>query len=219
MNFDLGDMNFDFGNMENLGPAMRDVVRDARREALRASREARREAMRASGEARREALRAAEEARRALGQLHVFSTDNGARKSTTIDLGKARIVCTDPQGEMKIESVNGKKILTAKDPEGRLLFSGPVDSKEDLDKVPADVRQRYDKLETKDLPGVLSTAATQKEDDDEFESADEDEGDTDRNDDSDDKDDDNGESSEPSMQQVAYQSCPRSFGPLNITLL
>lgn len=220
MNFDLGDMNFDFGNMENLGPAMRDVVRDARREALRASRDARREAMRASGEARREALRAAEEARRALGQLHVFSTDNGARKSTTIDLGKARIVCTDPHGEMKIESVNGKKILTAKDPQGRLLFSGPVDSKEDLGKVPADVRQRYDKLETKDLPGVLSTAVTEKDDDNDFESNAEEDGDSDR-DDSDDNDNDDGddEASEPSMQQVAYQPCPRSFGPLNITLL
>lgn len=220
MNFDLGDMNFDFGNMENLGPAFRDAVKDARREALRASAEARREAMRASGEARREALRAAEEARRALGQLHVFSTDNGARKSTTIDLGKARIVCTDPQGELRIESVNGKKVLTAKDPEGRLLFSGPVDSKEDLDKVPADVRQRYDKLEQKDLPGVLSTASTDKEDDDESESTDEDDGDTER-DDSDDNDNDDGDSeaSEPSMQQVAYQPCPRSFGPLNITLL
>lgn len=221
--FDFGDMNLDLSNLQNLGPAMRDVITDARREALRANAEARRahrEALRANGEARREGLRAAEEARRALGQLHVFSTDNGARKSTTIDLGKARIICTDPQGELKIESVNGKKVLTAKDPEGRLLFSGPVDSKEDLDKVPADVRQRYDKLETKDLPGVLSTASTDKEDDNEFESADEDDGDADR-DDSDDNDEDDGESeaSEPSMQQVAYQSCPRSFGPLNITLL
>ncbi|HWM26209.1 MAG TPA: PDZ domain-containing protein [Chthoniobacterales bacterium] len=220
MNFDLGDMNFDFGNMENLGPAMRDVVRDARREALRASRDARREARRASGEARREALRAAEEARRALGQLHVFSTDNGAKKSTTIDLGKARIVCTDPQGELKIESVNGKKILTAKDPQGRLLFSGPVDSKEDLDKVPADVRQRYDKLEQKDLPGVLSTASTEDDDDgNDFDAADQEDGEADKDDDSGGDDDEGSEASEPSMQQVAYQSCPRSFGPLNITLL
>ena len=121
---------------------------------------------------------------------------------------------------MKIESVNGKKILTAKDPQGRLLFSGPIDSKEDLDKVPADVRQRYDKLEQKDLPGVLSTASADKEDDNEFENGDEDDGDANRDDDSgDDDDDEESEPSEPSMQQVAYRSCPRSFGPLNITLL
>ena len=86
-------------------------------------------------------------------------------KSTTIDLGKAQITVTDPQGEMKIEKVNGKKILTAKDPQGHLLFSGPVDTKEDLDKVPADVRQRYDKLEQKDLPGVISTVSTDTDED------------------------------------------------------
>ena len=123
-------------------------------------------------------------------------------------MAKAQIVCTDPQGEMKIEMVNGKKILTAKDPQGRLLFSGPIDSKEDLDKVPADVRQRYDKLEQKDLPGVLSTASTDKEDDDEFESADEEDGDTDRNDDPTTTTMTSSEASEPSMQQVAYQSLP-----------
>jgi hypothetical protein len=221
--FDFGDMNLDLSNLQNLGPAMRDVITDARREALRANAEARRahrEALRANGEARREGLHAAEEARRALGQLHVFSTDNGARKSTTIDLGKARIVCTDPQGELRIESVNGKKVLTAKDPEGRLLFSGPVDTKEDLDKVPADVRQRYDKLEQKDLPGVLSTASTEEDDDgNEFDTAEQEDGDTDKDDDSGGDDDEGSEASEPSMQQVAYQSCPRSFGPLNITLL
>jgi len=203
MDFDFGDMNFDFSAMENLGPQMRDVVRDARREALRASAEARREALRESGEARREALRAAEEARRAARKIHVFSSDNGAMKSTTIDMAKAQIVCNDPHGEMKIETVNGKKILTAKDPQGRLLFSGPIDSKEELDKVPAEVRQRYDKLEQKDLPGVISTVSTDKDAD-----ADEDNG----RDDSDDADDtDNSDDSEATFQQVSYRAFPRSF--------
>jgi hypothetical protein len=201
--FDFGDM--DFGDLKNIQPAIADVVKDARREALRASAEARREALRESGEARREALRAAEEARRAARQLHVFSTDNGAVKSTKIDLGKAQITVTDPSGEMRIEKVNGKKMLTAKDPQGRLLFSGPVDSKEELDKVPADVRQRYDKLEQKDLPGVISTVSIDKDNDGDNERDDQDDADDDAN------DNDNSDDSEASMQQVAYQALPRLF--------
>jgi vacuolar-type H+-ATPase subunit H len=123
---DLG-FNFDFSNMPDLsslsnlsdlsdlsdlkdfGPSIRDAVKEARREALQASKEARREAlqatkearreaMRESGEARREALRAADEARRAARQFHVFSTDNGAVKSTKIDLANAQITVTDPSG-------------------------------------------------------------------------------------------------------------------------
>ncbi|HEX7517913.1 MAG TPA: PDZ domain-containing protein [Chthoniobacterales bacterium] len=202
--FDFGDMK-DLADLKNIGPSIRDAVKDARREALRASTEARREALRESGEARREALRAAEEARRAARQFHVFSSDNGAVKSTTIDLGKAQITVTDPHGEMRIEKVNGKKMLTAKDPQGRLLFSGPVDSKEELDKVPAEVRQRYDKLEQKDLPGVISTASTDAD-----EEADNDSDDSD-NADNDADDDDSSEPSEASMQQVFYQAFPRSF--------
>src|SRR5204862_1673829 len=61
MKFDLGNMNFDFSSTKDVGPAIREAVTEARREALRASAEAQREALRASGEARREALRASEE--------------------------------------------------------------------------------------------------------------------------------------------------------------
>jgi vacuolar-type H+-ATPase subunit H len=210
----------DLENLKDVGPSIRDAVNEARREALRASREARheameatkearREAMRESGEARREALQAADEARRAARQFHVFSTDNGAVKSTKIDLNKAQITVTDPSGEMRIEKVNGKKMLTAKDPQGRLLFSGPVDSKEELDKVPADVRQRYDKLEQRDLPGVISTASI-----DQDEEADNDSENNDEEADND-SDNDNSDESDAPVQQVSYRSFPRSFWTLN----
>jgi hypothetical protein len=221
MNLNLENMP-DMENFKDLGPAIRDAVRDAHREAMQATAEARREAMRATGEAKREAMRATqqarreveranEEARRAANQLHMFNYDDGAMRSTTIDLGKAQIVMTDPKGEMKVETVNGKKILTAKDPQGRLLFSGSIDTKEDLDKVPADIRQRYDKLEQKDLPGVIST----KSENDEGVASNDNDNDSDADDDDDDgDDDDNGDAS--SMQQVSYHGSPRSFRMFNV---
>ena len=221
---DLSNLK-ELGELKELGPAIREVVaearreaiqasKDARREAMDAAREARREAKRESVEARREALRAAEEARRAARQFHVFSTDEGAVKTTKIDLGKAQIVVTDPKGELQIETVNGKKILTAKDPQGRLLFSGPIETKEELDKVPADVRQRFEKLEQNDLPGVISTVNAQKEEeadanDDEEVADDEDANDNGR---------DDSDTSEPVIQQVSYQAFPRSSRTFNVTI-
>jgi hypothetical protein len=78
-----------------------------------------------------------------------------------------------------LANVDGRKLLTVKDPQGKLLFSGPVETKEDLDKMPADVRERYNRLEQNDLPTVNPRSDT--------DSADED--DTDDGDDEDDDDD------------------------------
>ena len=105
---------------------------------------------------RDEARRVRDEARRAAGNITVTTNDDGTMKTTKIDIGKAQIVYSDDKGELRVEKVDGKKILTAKDPKGLLQFSGPVETKEELDKVPADVRQRYDKLQTNDLPAVIS---------------------------------------------------------------
>jgi hypothetical protein len=104
-----------------------------------------------------EVRRARDEARDAMGNVKIYSKDNGALKSTKIDISKAQTVFSDDKGEMKIEPVDGKKVLTAKDPQGKLLFSGPVETKEDLDKVPADVRQRFDKLQQRHIPSVMSS--------------------------------------------------------------
>ncbi len=143
----------DFGNLgdkmqmlqEQLGNDQRGMIRGA-------VEQARHEVERAKGEI----MRAQNEARRAMQDVRVSTTDdNGTIKTTRIDLGKAQIVFSDGSGEMKIESVNGKKQLTAKDSQGRLLFSGPVETNEDRDKMPAEVRQRFEKLEDKDLPAAI----------------------------------------------------------------
>ena len=68
-------------------------------------------------------------------------------------------------------------MLTAKDPQGKLLFGGPIETKEDLEKVPAEVRQRYEKLQQHDLPAVSPPDLRAEND------ADEDENDTDEDED------------------------------------
>ena len=134
------------------------------------------------------AKRAREDARRAAREIRILSNDNGTLKATKIDIGQAQIVFSDDKGEMKLENVNGKKVLTAKDPQGKLLFSGPVETKQDFDKVPADVRERYEKLQQNDLPAVGPRS------------------DSDNGADADDDDDDEEEQTrEPSSEQVSVE--------------
>jgi len=150
------------------------------------------------------ARRARDDARRAADQLRIFFEDDGAVKASNIDLGKAQIVFSDDKGEIKLANVDGKKLLTVKDPQGKLLFSGPVETKEDLDKMPADVRERYNRLEQSDLPTVAPRSDTDSADD----------ADTDDADDEDDDDDaDTGEVS----QQVSFQSSPHEMIPQSIS--
>jgi PDZ domain len=216
----MKDFKFDF-KAPDFDPAISETVKTAQLEAARATAEARNrareEVQRVREQAQRnreqaqrnreEAQRARDEARRSSREMRLFSSDKGTMKSTTIDLGKATIVFTDDKGELKIETVNGKKILTAKDPQGRLLFSGPVDSQEELDKVPVEVRQRYDQLENKDLPTVNPNSFVEN---DENADSDNDNDDEDNSNDSDNDGDDSVDASHATVQQVSFQTCPRT---------
>ncbi|MBA3831374.1 MAG: PDZ domain-containing protein [Chthoniobacterales bacterium] len=104
--------------------------------------------------AKKEALRAGDEAREAARRLRIVTTDDGTLKSTHVDLGKAQIVFSDEKGELRLETVDGKKMLTAKDATGKVLFQGPIDTEEERAKVPAEVRKRYENLEHQDLPPI-----------------------------------------------------------------
>ena len=127
---------------------------------------------------RDEARRVREEARRAAGNITVTKNgENGGLSTTKIDIGKAQIVYSDDKGELRVEKVDGKKVLTAKDPKGLLQFSGPVETKEDLDKVPAEVRQRYEKLQSNDLPAVISSQQPEIDSDTDIDEEDGDEAD------------------------------------------
>src|SRR5438270_532640 len=148
-----------------------DAVMTAQAEAQRVREEAQRrreEAQRVRDQAQRirdQAQRARDEARCAAGNIAVTKDQDGGLKTTRIDIGKAQIVYSDDKGELRVEKVDGKKVLTAKDPQGLLLFSGPVETKEELDKVPAEVRQRYEKLQQNDLPAVISAQQSEMDND------------------------------------------------------
>ena len=150
-NYDLGD--FGMGNLKEEMRDLKDRLGDEQRGMIHDT----------VMKAREEAMRARQQAKRAGDQVRILSKDEDAIKSTKIDMGKAQIVYSDDKGELRIEKIDGKKVLTAKDPQGLLLFSGPIETKEDLDKVPADVRQRYEKLQQNDLPAVISPDRTDED--------------------------------------------------------
>src|SRR5678816_4552762 len=140
------------------------------------------------------ARRARDDARRAADQVRIFFEDDGAVKASKIDLGKAQIVFSDDKGELKLANVDGRKLLTVKDPQGKLLFSGPVETKQDLDKMPPDVRERYNRLQQNDLPTVAPRSDADNAD----------EADSDDADDQDDDDDDDEQTGESVSQQVSF---------------
>jgi len=127
---DLDKMNFDFQAPDMA--AVRDAVQRAKDEAMRAG----------------------DEARKAVRKLRIVTTDDDMTKTTKVDLGNATVSFSDDEGELKIERVNGKKMLSAKDKKGNVLFNGPIDTEEQRAKVPANVRQRFEMLEDQDLPEV-----------------------------------------------------------------
>ena len=199
------DWHWDFDATGDLGEQMQDLkeqLKEQLKQQLGDQRGIIREAVTQAHEAGR---RARDDARRAADQLRIFFEDDGAVKASNIDLGKAQIVFSDEKGELKLANVDGRKLLTVKDPQGKLVFSGPIDTKEDLDKMPADVRERYDRLQQNDLPTVAPRSDTGSADEPD-------------SDDADDQDDDDDEQTdEPVTQQVSCQSAPHEVVPHSIS--
>ena len=191
------DWHWDFDETGDLGDQMQDLKEQLKEQLGDARRGVIREAVTQAHDAAR---RARDDARRAAEELRIFFEENGAMKASRIDLGQAQIVFSDGGGELKLQNVDGKKLLTAKDPQGKLLFSGPVETKEDLDKMPPEVRERYDKLQQSELRAGMPRFNGNSEDGADADDADDDE-------------DDGDEVPEASSQQVSFKSSPYEVLP------
>jgi serine protease Do len=169
---DKHDWHWDFDDVGDLGEQMQGLKEQLQEQLGDAQHGVIREGVLKAREAAR---RARDDARRAAREIRILSRHNDGLKATRIDLGKAQVVFSDDKGEIKVENVDGKKLLTAKDPQGKLLFSGPIETKEELDKVPAEIRKRYETLKQNDLPAI---APAPDVDDDESGDADDDDDET-----------------------------------------
>jgi hypothetical protein len=192
------DWNWDFDATGDLKEQMQDL-KEQLKEQLGNQQGIVREAVTQAHEAAR---RARDDARRAADQLRIFFEDDGGVKASKIDLGNAQIVFSDDKGEIKLANVDGKKLLTVKDRQGKLLFSGPAETKEDVDKMPPDVRDRYNRLQQSDLPTVAPQPNRDSGDENDADDEDDDQG-----------DDDTGEVS----QRVSFEPAPREMIPQSIS--
>lgn len=64
------------------------------------------------------------------------------------------VMMSDGDGSLKIETRDGKKTVTAKDPDGNLIFEGPANTDAEVDKIPAEVREKMDRVQINGGRGI-----------------------------------------------------------------
>jgi hypothetical protein len=78
-------------------------------------------------------------AQAASGARILVESDSG---STTIDSSQARLHLKDSSGEIEVSAQNGKRVLTAHDADGKLVFTGPVNTEEERAAIPEPIRKK-----------------------------------------------------------------------------
>jgi hypothetical protein len=66
--------------------------------------------------------------------------------SSRWDATRARVRMRDADGEIEIGMKDGKRVLTVKNPQGEVSFTGPVDSPEERQAIPEQVRRKLDSM-------------------------------------------------------------------------
>ena len=74
--------------------------------------------------------------------------------STTIDGAQAHLRLKDASGEIEVATEDGKRVLTARDPEGKVIFTGPVNSDEERAAVPEPIRKKLADIHIRQTQGA-----------------------------------------------------------------
>ncbi len=72
-----------------------------------------------------------------------------SRSSTTDSTANAKVMMKDDSGEIEVSSTDGRRHLIAKNAAGETLFDGPIDTPEQLEALPEDLRKKVETIEVR----------------------------------------------------------------------
>ena len=78
-------------------------------------------------------------------RVHVLR--RGGQGSTILNLNEGNFVYSDDEGSVEVKANDGKRQLTVKDKSGKVSYEGSIASEDERRKLPAEVRERLNKIE------------------------------------------------------------------------
>lgn len=80
-------------------------------------------------------------------RVHVFNRklQDG---STILNMAEGNFAFSDDEGAIEVKAEKGERQLTVKDAAGKILFQGPINTEEQREQLPAEVKERLKKLDT-----------------------------------------------------------------------
>ena len=78
-----------------------------------------------------------------------ITTGGGDGATTRWNTASARVMIKDDTGEIQVSSQDGHRTVVAKNPGGDTVFTGPIDTPEQRQAIPEDIRRKLDKIEVR----------------------------------------------------------------------
>ncbi len=79
-------------------------------------------------------------------RVHVFKRHGGG--SSLLNMAEGNFVYSDDEGSIEIAAAKGQRELTVKDAKGNVTFQGPINTDEEREKLPAEVKKRLGKIDS-----------------------------------------------------------------------
>jgi hypothetical protein len=80
-------------------------------------------------------------------RVHISRSPLPQFRAQTVNPGNSTMLFSDEKGSLEMTIKDGKKTLLAKNPKGEQVFAGPIDTPEEHEKLPPEVRERLGQLE------------------------------------------------------------------------